>query len=289
MATAQRAQPAQAARLPSQTKSTDWREQITGKGSGKPTRCIIHGVEGVGKTSFAAQAPKPIFLMARGETGLQTLIDNGLVPEIDHFPETQSWADVLSQIRWLCESDTGHKTLVIDTLNGCERLCHEHVCHTKFGGDWGEQGFTSFQKGYDVALSDWRELLSLLDHLRNERSMSVICLCHTQVKTYQNPEGPDFDRYQPDMHRKTWGLTHRWADLVLFANFEMFIEAKKGGRPKGKGGQSRMLYVERHAAYDAKNRHGLSETIVMGESPQEAWDNFKSALTAGRNANGKVV
>ena len=284
MATAQKAQPA--SRLPA--KTTDWRESITGKGSGQPTRCIIHAPEGVGKTSFAAQAPNPIFVMS--ETGLLTLIDNLLVPEIDHFPEAHSWADVMSQIDWLCNADTDHQTLVLDTLNGIERFCHEHVCRRDFNNDWGDKGFTSFHKGYDVALADWLELLFLLDNLRAVRNMSIICLCHTQVRTFQNPEGPDFDRYQPDMHRKTWGLTHKWADLVGFMNFETFAQKEKGAdsRHKGKGGQSRMLYVERHAAYDAKNRHGLTGDISMGSSPAEAWVNFTSTLKAGRNSNGKV-
>ena len=89
------------------------------------------------------------------------------------------------------------------------------------------------------------------------------------------------------MHRKTWGLTHKWADLVGFMNFEQFTEEKKGARAKGIGGQKRMLYVERHAAYDAKNRHGLPGEIVMGNSASDAWTNFVGALKAGRNSNGK--
>src|SRR5262245_55584679 len=51
--------------------------QVTTATRKLPNRVILHGVEGWGKTSFAAQAPKPIFLMTRGEDGLETLIDSG--------------------------------------------------------------------------------------------------------------------------------------------------------------------------------------------------------------------
>jgi hypothetical protein len=50
---------------------------IKATGAGLPNRCILHGVEGVGKTSFGCCAPKPVFLMTRGETGLITLVDSG--------------------------------------------------------------------------------------------------------------------------------------------------------------------------------------------------------------------
>ena len=85
------------------------------------------------------------------------------------------------------------------------------------------------------------------------------------------------------MHHKTWGLTHKWADMVLFANF--FVDTvKDGSRVKGIGGQERYLYTERHAAYDAKNRHGLPSEISMGRSGKEAWTNFVGSLRNGKEA-----
>ncbi len=255
---------------------------ITGKGSGLPNRTVLHGVEGWGKTSFAAQTVKPIFLETKGETGLETLVDNGRLPEVPHFPELQTWSDVLAAIDFLSVGEHNFRTLALDTLNGAERLCHEHVCARDFGGDWTEKGFIGYQRGPEVALADWREFLAKLDTLRATRRMAIMLLCHTKVQTFKNPEGPDYDRYQPDCNTKTWSLTHKWADVVLFGNYEVTIvggstgdNAKKG---KGKGGQRRMLYTERHASYDAKNRLGLPEEVEMGNSSAEAWANFLKAL-----------
>ena len=53
------------------------------------------------------------------------------------------WSDVLSAIEWLSVEPHKYRTLVIDTFNGLERLCHEMVCARDYGGDWGKQGFTS--------------------------------------------------------------------------------------------------------------------------------------------------
>lgn len=257
--------------------------EVKTKGQQLPSRMILHGVEGVGKTSFAAHAPAPIFGMARGETGLETLIDNKRLGDIPHFPEWMLFSDVIGSCESLLEQDHQYKTLVIDTLNGVERLCHEHVCQRDYNGDWGKSGFTSYMQGYDVACADWRAFLGLLDRLREEKRMAIIGLCHTKVTPFRNPEGADFDRFQPAVHAKTWELTHRWADTVLFANYYVATE-KQDGRNKGKGGQDRVLHTVRHAAYDAKNRAGLPEEIDMGTNGQEAWTNFINAVKAGRES-----
>jgi hypothetical protein len=118
--------------------------------------------------------------------------------------------------------------------------------------------------------------------------MAIICLCHAKVQPFKNPEGADYDRYQPDLHHKTWALTHRWADIVLFANFYTVIanesQASKGAaKGKARGGTERVMFCERTAAYDAKNRHGLPAELSMGSSGTEAWANFIEAMKGGGN------
>jgi hypothetical protein len=260
--------------------------EITGKGSGLPNRYLVHGCEGCGKTSFAAYTPRPIFIQTKGETGLDTLIDSGQLPETPHFPEIMSFGVAFQAIEWLIEQPHEYGTLVIDTLNGLERLCHEEVCRRDFNGDMTDRGFMGYMRGYEVSLVDWRNLLSALDMLREKRRMAIVCLCHTKVKPFRNPVGADYDRYAPDMHDKTWGLSHKWADAVLFIQYETF-NTEKDSKKKGKavGGQTRIMCTEHHAAYDAKNRMGLPGEIEMGNSASEAWGNFKTALVAAKQTN----
>lgn len=266
---------------------------ITNAGAGLPNRYILHAVEGWGKTSFAAQCPKPIFIQSRGETGLDTLIDSGQLPETPHFPQAETWAELLACVQVLIDEDHPYKTLAIDTLNGAERLCHESVCDREFNGEWGDKGFASYQKGPEVSLTDWRKLLAKLDELRERRKMTIFALCHTKVAAFRNPLGADYDRFQPDVDKRTWSISHKWADAVLFGNFETAVssvkENKKTGEAKGKGvgGKQRIMYTVRDAAYDAKNRMGLPEEVEMGRSPAEAWSNFMAAIKQGREVKGE--
>ncbi|MCZ2076570.1 MAG: ATP-binding protein [Bryobacterales bacterium] len=267
---------------------------IKSSGSGLPNRYVLHAVEGWGKTSFGAQTPRPIFIQTRQETGLETLIDNGQLPETPHFPEVTSWLDLLGAIDTLIEEPHDYRTLVLDTLNGAERLCHEHVAERDFDGIWTDKGFEGYKRGYEVSLADWRGLLAKLDQLRSARRMSIMCLAHTKIETFKNPLGPDYDRFQSALYKSTAAITNQWADVILFGNFDVSISAvqenKKTGaqKGKGKGGKIRVLYCEQDASMVAKNRLGLPSEIEMGSSPAEAWANFMAAVKQGKgeNANG---
>jgi hypothetical protein len=263
--------------------------EIITTGNKLPNRIVLHGTEGWGKTSFAAQIPGALFIQTRGETGLETLIDAGQLPGVPHLPEVTTMPEMLEAINMLTHEEHPYKALIIDVVNGAERLCHEEVCRRDFSNDWTDKGFMGYMRGYEVSLTDWTNFLVRLDALRMTKRMGIMLLCHTKVTTFKNPEGPDYDRYQPDMHPKTWALTHKWSDVVLFGNFETAVAGgsigegvKQGRKGKGTGGSYRMLYTERCAAYDAKNRLGLPPEIEMGGSPVEAWANYKAAVAAAR-------
>lgn len=249
-----------------------------------PSRIILHGQGGIGKTSFAAHAPNPIFLLSKGETGLHTLIDNNQLPEVSNL-ELSDWSNVIPMIEELATTQHDYKTLVLDTIDGFEKMCNQHVCMTAFQNDWGEKGFMGYRRGSNfVASGPWRELLMAIDTLREAKRMGVIMLAHTTQGTFNNPTGSDYSRYVPDMYKDVWQLTFGWADIVLFG-YPVIVATKDRGdkKAKGKGGDIRVMATEWDASADAKHRHGLPAEIEMGNSGKEAWDNFIAALRTGKD------
>lgn len=243
-----------------------------------PDRSIVNAVEGWGKTSLVAYAPKPAILMARGETGYPTLLKAGLVPSLPAV-ELVTWADTLDQLDYMIANPDGIETLALDALGGFERLCHEHVCNRDFGGEWGDKGFQAYMRGYDVSISEWLLMLQRLDRLRN-KGVQIIILSHAKSKTFKNPLGADFDRYSADCHDKTWAATTKWADNIFFGTFTTVVVDGKGaiatsdavkGRKKGIGGDERIVYTQRRDGYDAKNRHGMEPEISMPNIASEMW------------------
>lgn len=259
-------------------------------GKGLPSRVVFHGQAGIGKTTFAAQAPSPFFLLSPGETGLHTLIDAGQVKETPSI-EVEEWEQILPLIEELTTTEHPHKTLVIDALDGIEKLADTHVCRQSFGGDWGPTGFASYAAGNRaVASGPWRELLCALDNLREKKRMSILCLAHTGVGAHKNPTGSDFNRWVPVSYKDVWALTFAWCDICLYGYRDVVTTKDKGdSKAKGKSGDVRIMATEWNAAWDAKSRWNLPAEIEMGDTGAEAWTNFVTALKAGKAAsNGKA-
>ena len=252
----------------------------------KAPRIVLTAVEGWGKTSCGAYAPAPTILMAEGETGYDTLLGSGLVPQVTTGTIT-SWQALLELLRSDVWAEC--KTLVLDAMGGIERACHTYVCNDQFNGDWGERGFASYQKGYDLSALEWSVLLAELDRI-NAQGVTILLLSHVKVATHKNPLGADYDRYVSDVHHKTWSATSHWADVVLFGNYYSVVETASGGKPealkkgKGIGGTERVVYAERRDAFDAKNRYGMEPEIQIPHDPTLIWSTIETAIQEKHNA-----
>src|SRR5262249_7553909 len=77
-------------------------------------RILIHGAEGVGKTTIASKFPAPIFLQT--EDGCPS----GL--EINSFGLIDNFEDLRSTIGALASEPTHYQTVVTDSLDGTEEM-----------------------------------------------------------------------------------------------------------------------------------------------------------------------
>jgi len=256
-------------------------------GTGLPPRICIFGRPAVGKTSVAAYADDPFFILSPGETGLHTLIDSGQLPANIPNIEVPDWPSYMGILDDLVTAQHQRKTLVVDVINGMEKLANFQVARTDYGGDMSGKGFMNYQAGYRTcAMGIWKEMLVALDRLRKTRKMMVVLLAHTGVGTHKNPQGDDYSRWVPAFDGKgAWESCFAWCDAVLFADYEVYTTKEKSdSKAKGKGGDRRILRTEWNAAYDAKNRYGMPAEIEMGSSGQEAWANIKAALASSNSA-----
>ena len=234
----------------------------------KPIRALVFGVEGVGKSTFAAGAPAPIFLCA--ESGTSEL-------DVDRFPEPTTWAEVFEAIDELGTTDHKYQTLVIDTLDWIEPMCWQVVCDKPDDKGVRHENIESrgYGKGYNIAVDEWRKLLARLERLRNVKGMHIVMLAHSWIKSFKNPEGDDFDRYEMKLNNKAAGLLKEWCDVVMFANYEILV-AKKSNKTRGVDSDARLLHTQRRAAWDAKNRYDLPESLSLD------WTTFFEAAKAHR-------
>lgn len=232
----------------------------------KPRRVLLYGPEGIGKSTFGAGAPDAIFLAP--EDGTAQI-------DVARFPEPATWPDVLAAVSVLANDEHAYRTIVVDTLDWIEPLLHAELCRAN---NWKDIEAPGYGKGYTAALDGWRVFLARLDDLRARRGMDVVLLAHAQIKSFKNPEGDDFDRYELKLNGKASGLIKEWCDAVLFANHEILTHKAGDKRVRGISTGARFIHTERRAAFDAKNRYSLPEQMPL------AWDDFDAAVRAGQVA-----
>jgi hypothetical protein len=236
------------------------------RGEKKPPRVVLYGPPKIGKSTFGSGAPDAVFVTT--EDG----IDNVTV---DRFPRAGSWDDLLANIDQVVKGEHEYKTLVLDTLNGAAELASQHVCATKFSGDWGPKGFSAFGQGWAATSEEMRRLIPLFDACR-ARGMIVLLLAHAGVQNVRNPIEGDFTKHAPDVDRRVWARFAAWSDVIMRADFEYFV--KKADNPLGKGQavgtSTRVLRCSGSAAEDAGTRVGfdLPETLPL------SWKAFADAL-----------
>ena len=215
-----------------------------------PVRAVIYGVEGVGKTSLAAQLPAPLFLdMEEGTTQLDVAR-----AQIDTADELRN------ALTALAADAQGFQSIIIDSADWAERIACEALL--KKSGKRSIEDF-GFGKGFVMLAEEMARLLTACDTLVH-RGLHVVWIAHAKTSRVSPPDMIDgFDRYELKMAKQTAPLFKEWADLLLFANFETIIVKGNDGRVKGEGGKRRLIYTERTAAWDAKNRYGLPEILAL--------------------------
>jgi hypothetical protein len=232
----------------------------------KPVRVVLYGTEGIGKSTFASEAPNPIFLCS--EDGTKEL-------DVARYPEPRTWEEIREAVADLRLSKHDFGTFVLDTLDWAEPLCWDKVCRD---GKKSDIEAFDFGKGFTAAVDVWRAFLGSLDELSAARNMNIILLAHSHVRKFQNPEGSDFDRYEMKLHAKSAGIIKEWCDALLFAKLDIVThEIKK--RTKGIDSGARIIHTTRCAAFDAKNRYSLPSEFPL------SWAEFFGHVKSGNVAD----
>jgi hypothetical protein len=231
----------------------------------KPIFAVIHGPDGVGKSTFASQAPEPVFV------GLEKGSDQ--LP-VARLPRPETLGVFLNQLGGLANQEHPFKTIVVDSIDWLEPLIWKQVCaegQVRTIEDYGG----GFGKGYIRALEIWRGILNQLTGLAQR--FHVILIAHSKIKRFDDPKLPTgYDRYIIAVNDMAASAVRQAVDAVLFASFNEKVKqvAKSSPDNRGLGEGQRILHTEHRPAFDAKNRFNLSFEMAL------EWRVFAEAVKA---------
>jgi hypothetical protein len=215
-----------------------------------PPLIVVHGQEGVGKTTLAAAFPNPVVLQT--EDGCPA----GL--EFQTFGLLETLEAVRNALSALATEEHDRRTLVIDNLDPLEILIHQQACRDN---GWASIESSGYGRGYVEVGSYWLDILSAVDYLRRQRGMIVVLLAHSAIETISDPRTPAYTSYQLRIHKRARGLVQDRADVIGFLAHDIHVTSEEQGfnkkRTRADGGSNRWLHLEARPSFTAKNRYGM--------------------------------
>ena len=213
-------------------------------------KVVIYGVEGIGKTTLAAQAPDPLFIDTEGGTSHLN---------VKRTQPPEDWQQLLDMVREVAVTPGLCKSLVIDTADWAEAMAIDAIC--KKYKQTGLEAF-GYGKGYTYLGEEFAKLLAACDGVIRA-GVNVIIIAHARQRRVELPdETGGFDVWGLKLSKQCAPMLKEWADALLFANYKTFVVQVDANHNKAQGGK-RVIYTTHSPTRDAKNRHGLADELDM--------------------------
>jgi hypothetical protein len=215
---------------------------------------VIFGSEGSGKSTIGSKLSKVLFLDV--ESGIAGL-------DVDSV-KIGSWNDFVNTIKEIVkEVALSYDHIVVDSLTALERLLHQHICNES-----GSSSIVLACGGYGKGLVEAVTKLSLLmNQMANRRDLGFWFLCHSQVKSVNDPTRGEYASFQVRADKALAEWVTSWADLVGFVEIDLMVS--DDGKPviKKEGSEvRRTITVTPRSGLVAKSRIPALSGILSVDS-----------------------
>lgn len=230
----------------------------------KPPIIGLHAKPGLGKSTWAAQAPAPLFVTL--EEGTNQL-------DVARTPLITDWPSVISTISELINEPHAYRTVVFDTIDMMEMLIWKTICE-RDGVKSIELANGGYGKGLKEALEAyWPLFIDGIRTLRDTRNVGTIMLCHSIDRECVTAQSEAYLRSEPKLFASSSGKVDV-ADYLIgqcdawgyFGYDVKTVDSADKDRKLAKGGTKRIQHWEPAASHLAKNRYGIVDPLPLNET-----------------------
>ncbi len=236
------------------------------EGEGK--RILLYAESGMGKTTLAAMAPKPVFI---GVDDGGKLLKDETGKDLRHVPGISTFADVRGALQ--ADIYANDETIVIDQVTALEEWAVKHVLDY-IPNDKGVPMTNIIQYGWNGGFRHLYDTMKLIlpdcDGLIRQ-GKNVILIAQAASHSIANPGGEDFLRQGPRLCSRKGAyieaLYCEWADHILFIDYQLLLVTDK---KKASSDTKRAIFVHPEAHFRAKSRTlGPELAVVAFDEPKD--------------------
>lgn len=250
-----------------------------------PRKLLLYADHGIGKSSFAAGAPNPVFLDIEG--GTHDL-------DVARWDEPlNSWPSFLMALDFFYRQPHDGITLVIDSVDWLERLIFNDIA-----GKAGVEAVSDvdYGRGLPRAIPMWEKVINKLHVIHRERRMMIVLLAHAKVEHVKNLEGQEYDRFAPGLYSNknnegACKIIQEWVDEVFFMRKKKFVREQDAGFNRKQGiaisTEEREILTSESGWASAKNRLNMPTLIPLPQ--QNAWSVYMQYIIANRPTKPAIV
>lgn len=161
----------------------------------------IYGPEKVGKSTFGAKLPRPLF--CNFEVGT-----NYLPVKPINIDSWTTFKQVLRQLK-KPEAHNYYDTVVIDTVGEAYAACERFICAQE-----GVQriGDIPYGRGYSDTKREFESSLRQITML----GFGLCCICHSEKKNLPGPNDTVIETVQPAMPSRAADVVNRMVDIIAY-------------------------------------------------------------------------
>lgn len=206
-----------------------------------PTKTILFGLAGVGKTSLAATASRPLIIDFEGGSNF---LDVDRTTVLAHTEDLYKYG-----VELIVTKEREYDTIIIDSADWMMRRMTEDICgidknhlHETVVENRNTGGYAKAKNVIENEISV--RLLPMLQKL-TEKGYNVILIAHASRKARMDGDGFDVDQLTPKIDERTMNLFAEFVDNIFYL--------------KNVDGKRTVVTSSEDANVMAKNRGGLEQ------------------------------
>lgn len=244
---------------------------------------ILFGATGAGKTTLLCQGKNGILVSCMDVSG-NGLKRSGMIPADFRIIVARDFRDTTDLLNRIADGKRAGKLgdvtrVIVDNASGLTLWNDQETIEASFDGNTAKFSAYGGVNGDRTAANGWQFLLDAFQNLK-DAGLDVFLIAHATNYKVTDAQRDDHLKAGPMIGvpgQSRYNMTCQLASNIFFLDQVITVSGDAATRKKATGGDIRVIRTGSSAAYEAKRRYVIPETIEFLPQPDGSVDLEKNA------------